>query len=91
MRFSQPVIPSHMLLTFQGGFSARTVTTYLYDGDALVGEHAFHPEDTNACQRLELRGEKVCNHLRIVFEEACDLFGRIVLYRLEVLGTDVPQ
>ena len=76
-----------LLLQFQGGFSARTLRVSLLDSDGTTaGEQLFHPEDSNSCQEFPFRVDTVCTEMRVVFEDFCDFFGRIVVYSLDVRG-----
>ena len=51
----------------------------------------FFPEDVNrkqtfSIQDRQLGHKKSCEHLRIVFEQSSDFFGRIVIYDLDLDG-----
>lgn len=77
------------MLTLQGGFTSHCLKVQLLDGDSLVHEETFHPEDSNGSQEFGMKQSTRCTQVRLLFDEASDLFGRIIVYRLDVLGSVV--
>lgn len=61
---------------------------YSEDG-AQIHQESFYPEDINSPQRFQVKDtarEKACSKLKFVFESSTDLFGRIIVYNLQVLS-----
>ncbi|CEL61868.1 Nuclear receptor 2C2-associated protein OS=Danio rerio GN=nr2c2ap PE=2 SV=1 [Rhizoctonia solani AG-1 IB] len=99
--FSDPVTPTQLALTFQGGFVGTRCTVYgilrqdiedADDGSKWQSITQIYPEDINRRQTFGLAPgtsqidlSKGVLRLRIVFEESSDFFGRITLYNLELL------
>ncbi|XP_039480804.1 nuclear receptor 2C2-associated protein [Drosophila santomea] len=75
---------------FQGGFSGQKSEIFLYSADgAPVHQEPFYPEDINSpqiFQILDTARDKPCSKLKFVFESSTDLFGRIIVYDLQLLG-----
>uniref|UniRef100_A0A6B0UKH1 Putative nuclear receptor 2c2-associated protein n=1 Tax=Ixodes ricinus TaxID=34613 RepID=A0A6B0UKH1_IXORI len=74
---------------FQGGFAGKEMhlevkTPGQPDATASAGD--FYPEDSNVLQRFPLKMDVPISNLRIVFRSSTDMFGRIVLYKLDVIG-----
>ena len=86
VQFRNSVTPSELRLTFQGGFSTRVIRLQFFSEETQVCEQVIHPEDTHSCQVFPLNCPTACNQIRVVFEEACDLFGRIIVYSFDLLG-----
>ncbi|KAI8844127.1 galactose-binding domain-like protein [Chytriomyces cf. hyalinus JEL632] len=92
--FPRSVCPSQVVLMFQGGFSSSQVLVYgaptplaSASPDWTQLTHLY-PEDSNNVQTFDL-ASSVTNvrSLKFVFTECSDTYGRIVVYRLDVLGT----
>uniref|UniRef100_A0A1E1X148 Nuclear receptor 2C2-associated protein n=1 Tax=Amblyomma aureolatum TaxID=187763 RepID=A0A1E1X148_9ACAR len=85
--FTNPVTPSVVHLQFQGGFSGKEVQIEAVDASSDTTTCAdIFPEDNNALQTFPLQLDTPIKRLRIVFRTSTDMFGRIVLYRLAVIG-----
>ncbi|RKP07867.1 galactose-binding domain-like protein, partial [Thamnocephalis sphaerospora] len=93
--FGQSVRVRAVNIMFQGGFAGRRcqlmgVRTQP-QSDETPGKYAalgaFYPEDINALQ-ISLLISDAITRLKIVFEESTDHYGRITVYRLEVLGEE---
>ncbi|XP_042335980.1 nuclear receptor 2C2-associated protein [Sceloporus undulatus] len=84
--FPQTVRVSQILIQFQGGFASRKCTVQGFRKEEELPEVAeFYPEDTNSLQTFALK-EMQLDKLKITFEDSTDFFGRIIIYRLDVLG-----
>jgi hypothetical protein len=46
----------------------------------------FYPDDVNSLQVFKLREPVSAKQLRFVFNASTDFFGRIVIYKLEILS-----
>ncbi|XP_021919186.1 nuclear receptor 2C2-associated protein isoform X2 [Zootermopsis nevadensis] len=75
-------------IQFQGGFVGRDchLEAGFEDGSLEIVEH-FYPEDINSLQIFKLKKPISAKHLRFVFKGSTDFFGRIVIYKLEILST----
>eukprot|EP00667_Euglena_gracilis_P025501 EG_transcript_29961 len=87
LTFRGPVRLQELRLTSQGGFCGRHVqlltAASMEEPLALLQE--LHPADTNAEQRFSCEAAGVVR-LQLLFPDSTDLYGRIVVYRLQVLG-----
>ncbi|XP_077538538.1 nuclear receptor 2C2-associated protein [Haemaphysalis longicornis] len=87
--FSAPVMPSEVHLQFQGGFAGKEVQIETGSDGPSSGTSVLkklYPEDNNALQKFPLELDKPVTRLRIVFRSSTDMFGRIVVYHLAVVG-----
>ncbi|KAL4658909.1 nuclear receptor 2C2-associated protein [Arapaima gigas] len=97
LEFPRAATVSAVHVQFQGGFSARTcrVEGSLKEG-TCVNMTDFYPEDNNSLQIsfvtslqscfFPIQDSSLVDKLKIVFENSTDLFGRIIVYSLDVLG-----
>uniref|UniRef100_K7GHV2 Nuclear receptor 2C2-associated protein n=1 Tax=Pelodiscus sinensis TaxID=13735 RepID=K7GHV2_PELSI len=86
LEFPQTVKVSQIQLQFQGGFASQLCTLEgCRKGDELVKIAEFYPEDIHALQIFRTE-EATLDKLKITFENSTDFFGRVVVYRLGVLG-----
>ncbi|KAH8290233.1 hypothetical protein KR054_001121 [Drosophila jambulina] len=88
--FDEPQNISGFEFQFQGGFAGQKSEILMYTVDgAQIHQESFYPEDINSPQRFQLKDttrEKLCSKIKFVFESSTDLFGRIIVYNLEVLS-----
>lgn len=74
-------------LQFQGGFVGQDCNILAStEGAVLQVVQAFYPEDINAPQTFSLGKPFQANHIRLVFNKSTDFFGRIIVYKLEILS-----
>ncbi|KDQ07053.1 hypothetical protein BOTBODRAFT_39105 [Botryobasidium botryosum FD-172 SS1] len=91
--FDDPVAPSSLSLTFQGGFvgircAIYTLSTHASQLQLLT--HVF-PEDVNRRQSFPLDvPSSGITQFKVVFEESSDFFGRITVYDMR-LDTSLPE
>lgn len=86
LEFPQTVKVSQIQIQFQGGFGSRKcVLQGGRKGEELSQMVEFYPEDTNSLQSFLLQ-EVVLDKMKINFENSTDFFGRIIVYRFDVLG-----
>ena len=77
-----------ILIQFQGGFVGRDcVLEAKQENGSQVAEN-FYPEDINSLQTFKLKEPLSTKCLRIVFNESSDFFGRIIIYKLDILSPD---
>ncbi|XP_063084107.1 nuclear receptor 2C2-associated protein isoform X2 [Cavia porcellus] len=73
-------------IQFQGGFSSRQGHLEgSQRGEALRNIVVFYPKDDNSLQTFPVPPTEV-DQLKVTFEDTTDLFGRVVIYHLRVLG-----
>ncbi|KAH9837389.1 galactose-binding like protein [Rhodofomes roseus] len=95
LQFPAPVVPSHLSMTFQGGFVGTKCRLEVltqrapHKGEWQLFAHVF-PEDVNRKQTFGLDSSEVESTglvgLKLVFEESSDFFGRITVYDLQLSG-----
>ncbi|XP_026836217.1 nuclear receptor 2C2-associated protein isoform X2 [Drosophila erecta] len=75
---------------FQGGFSGQKSEVIMYSADGVqIHQESFYPEDINSAQLFQIVDsvrDKPCSKLKFVFQSSTDLFGRIIVYNLQLLG-----
>lgn len=89
VEFPSPVLPSELQLQFQGGFAGKEMHLQVKtpgQPDGTASARDFYPEDSNVLQRFPLKMDVPISNLRVVFRSSTDMFGRIVLYKLDVIG-----
>lgn len=87
IKFARPVQVTHVDLQFQGGFSCSKVIVELFEEKEKCGEKVIYPEDNNRLQTFgDIHGQNVDN-LKLLLCESSDLFGRIIIYKLDVFGS----
>ncbi|CAK5280662.1 unnamed protein product [Mycena citricolor] len=96
--FPQPVVPQIVEFTFQGGFVATRCVIKVAAGlEEWKIAARIYPEDTNRRQSFTVKAHDGAedpivggvDRLRLEFEESSDFFGRITLYDLKVLGSQM--
>ncbi|KAG8988128.1 hypothetical protein FRB93_004283 [Tulasnella sp. JGI-2019a] len=102
LSFPNPVTPTSVTITFQGGFVGTRCCIYHLPSTASdersvspewvpIG-HIF-PEDVNRSQRFTLSSISEgsasvrTSSLKLVFEESSDFFGRVTIYNFDVEGS----
>ncbi|KAF9926537.1 Nuclear receptor 2C2-associated protein [Linnemannia zychae] len=85
-------------LMFQGGFVGKTCQVLAWtDQGEFVEMMRFYPEDINPLQISDLPSlifavaesdRQPTSRVKIVFESSTDFFGRITVYKLDILGQD---
>ncbi|KAJ3293923.1 Nuclear receptor 2C2-associated protein [Rhizoclosmatium sp. JEL0117] len=95
----QPSSISHLHLMFQGGFTSSEVQVFAAPTGTLpssssewIDVGSVYPEDSNKEQALALGEAGVgikAQSVKIVFSKPGDTYGRIVLYKVDLVGTIV--
>ncbi|XP_071964412.1 nuclear receptor 2C2-associated protein-like [Antedon mediterranea] len=86
--FPSAVCISSICVQFQGGFVGKVCTL---EGQ-LTGTEEFqlltecYPEDSNALQKFAVDAFKTVQRVKITFKESTDFFGRVTIYKLDILG-----
>lgn len=79
-----------VVLTFQGGFVGKkcviqgSLATSPNQYDVDFG--TLYPEDVNSTQVFQVMPNEPVQRLKIIFEESTDFYGRITMYKLDILG-----
>ncbi|KAI8148352.1 galactose-binding domain-like protein [Fennellomyces sp. T-0311] len=86
-----PVTVESVQFTFQGGFVGKKCTALASlpgaPNDYCVDLGAFYPQDINPTQTFPLACPDAIQRLKIIFEESTDFYGRITVYKMDILGT----
>ncbi|KAG2184986.1 hypothetical protein INT43_000899 [Umbelopsis isabellina] len=88
--FGRGVEIDSVTVTFQGGFVGKKCTAQASlvespnNYDQELG--TFYPEDVNSTQNFSIECSQPVQRLKLLFEESTDFFGRITIYKLDVLG-----
>ncbi|KAI8089139.1 galactose-binding domain-like protein [Halteromyces radiatus] len=91
--FGTPATVTDIILTFQGGFVGKTCvalgSTADQPNDYSVHLATFYPQDINPMQTFPIPNNNnvPIQRLKLIFEESTDFYGRITIYKLDVLGT----
>ncbi|PRP74421.1 hypothetical protein PROFUN_06550 [Planoprotostelium fungivorum] len=86
--FGKKVTIEKILITFQGGFVATEVLfKSSVDGGDFEQISEFHPSDDNSCQTFSLSEPVQAEKVQLVFPKSTDFYGRITIYRLDILGS----
>lgn len=72
-------------IQFQGGFSATEVQLVASNSGQETCEEV-HLQDTNKEQEIKLKQSIDCKQLRINLASLSDDFGRVIIYKLDVLS-----
>ncbi|XP_076444326.1 nuclear receptor 2C2-associated protein-like [Babylonia areolata] len=92
LEFDAAVKVSEVHIQFQGGFVGKECWVECKDcgssGDkrSLVKVTDIYPEDVNSVQRFPMECPEPTTALRIIFNTSTDFFGRIIIYKLDILG-----
>jgi len=87
-------------ITFQGGFVGKICEFWVEkekkndDNNSWKLIHTCEPKNNNTLQKFTLvEKEKTVSTqaLRLVFPDSTDLHGRIVIYRLDIVGSTSPS
>ncbi|KAI8641264.1 galactose-binding domain-like protein, partial [Parasitella parasitica] len=88
--FPSPVSVERVILQFQGGFVGKKCvlvgSTQEAPNDYSIEIDTLYPEDVNSTQTFDLKETKRVKRFKIIFEESTDFYGRITMYKLDVVG-----
>jgi hypothetical protein len=90
LSFQRLVNLERLEMMFQGGFVGQNVLIQVRFQNQkefqLVEEiKEFDPEDSNALQIFPCKVQKI-EAMKIIFQRSTDFYGRVILYRLNLLG-----
>ena len=84
------VSPLVLKIQFQGGFSSKLCTVKLLSSiNDEISTADCYPEDINSIQSFELNYKcenQSYSAIKIEFKNSTDFFGRITIYRLDILN-----
>lgn len=90
LRWPSPVQVTTIIAQFQGGFcGADNTVVEVPQGEGSSEWHTAHSwplEDIGTPQTLHLAEPLTTTSLRLTFPSSTDFFGRIIMYKLDVLG-----
>ncbi|XP_071512029.1 nuclear receptor 2C2-associated protein-like [Diadema antillarum] len=88
VEFQEPSHLKELHLQFQGGFASKTCWVEgSLQGDDASKVMDFYPKDDNTLQIFHFPDGTRASSVKIVFAESTDFFGRITLYKLDILGS----
>jgi len=76
---------------FQGGFVGKTCQLLAWTAESTFEEiMKFYPEDINPAQTFPVpaAASRTTSRVKIIFESSTDFFGRITVYKLDILGRE---
>ncbi|KAI8580043.1 hypothetical protein K450DRAFT_271392 [Umbelopsis ramanniana AG] len=90
--FGRSVEIESIWMTFQGGFVGKKCVLAASEAESPnnynVDLGTVYPEDVNQPQSFNVQCPKSVQRLKLIFEESTDFFGRITMYKLDILGRD---
>lgn len=81
LKFPKPLVVREIRLQFQGGFVGKECYIEIEEE-----KYPFYPEDNNAFQIFKFNQNNLTDTLKIIFNSSTDFFGRITVYKLDVIG-----
>lgn len=79
-----------IVFQFQGGFVGKNCvavgSTVSSPNDYSVNIGSFYPEDINPTQTFNFDITEPLKRVKIIFEESTDFYGRITVYKFDILG-----
>ncbi|KAL9987163.1 hypothetical protein ACROYT_G001421 [Oculina patagonica] len=87
LEFPEETCVKEIQIQFQGGFVGKECC--LEGGpssNSLTPFFEFYPDDLNTLQIFPITSSRRLKVLKLVFKSSTDLFGRITVYKLDVLG-----
>ncbi|GAB9465660.1 hypothetical protein Gpo141_00003059 [Globisporangium polare] len=93
LQFQRRVSVSSVSVMFQGGFVGQDVVVHAKSSttdrwEQIGNEADIEPEDANDLQVFPCEASEV-NALRISFNRSTDFYGRVIIYRLDVMGVEL--
>ncbi|KAL3662731.1 hypothetical protein V7S43_012134 [Phytophthora oleae] len=90
--FHRVVDVSSLSIMFQGGFVGQDVQVHVKKAGGCVPweqvDVDVDPEDSNDLQEFQCKLPQV-EAIALTFQRSTDFYGRVVIYRLQALGTEV--
>lgn len=75
-------------IQFQGGFVGTECSIDMFDEqETVISKEPFYPDDINSMQEFKLVApSKNVKKLILRFGNSTDFYGRIIIYKLELIG-----
>jgi len=87
--FKQQVCLVGIGLQFQGGFTSNKIILQFFDKHQnLISEQFIYAVDKNHLQVFNNLSPVLANSLKLIFTQFSDPFGRIIIYKLELIRKD---
>ncbi|KAF8918853.1 galactose-binding domain-like protein [Mucidula mucida] len=88
LTFTAPVTPKVLCVTFQGGFVGTECEVQTPSQEGWCAVQKVYPEDVNREQKFHLNEAQFYEivAVRLVFLKSSDFFGRITIYKLDLLS-----
>ncbi|CEG49678.1 nuclear receptor 2c2-associated protein [Plasmopara halstedii] len=80
-------------IMFQGGFVGQDIQVHIKhtkDGEWKENDVEIDPDDSNDLQEFPCDVEQV-EAIAITFQRSTDFYGRVVIYQLQILGTESKE
>ena len=92
--FNEKVQINQIEITFDGGFSPKEIEVGISENDEFNNKKPqlekiknFNIEDSNKCKILKFDNEiKNVMSIRLLMKKFNDLYGRVIVYELKILG-----
>ncbi|KAG2191162.1 hypothetical protein INT46_002303 [Mucor plumbeus] len=88
--FPSAVSVNSIIFQFQGGFVGKKCivvgSTVDAPNDYSIDIDTFYPEDINPTQTFNFEATQPLKRVKIIFEESTDFYGRITVYKLDIIG-----
>lgn len=98
LEFEKQVVVQEIQLVFQGGFAGKKCSLRCPKGDILTADSKeswesvldFEPEDSGMLQtfRIDLKSQRYARQVMLLFESSTDFYGRLIVYKLDLLGLE---
>ncbi len=91
IKFTQLVTIHQLIIQFQGGFTAKPMIISIgtNNNKQYIHNSTVQPIDSNNTQQFTLDNANNVNNIKLDFPDSTDLFGRICIYKLDIIGTVV--
>lgn len=89
LQFGRTVIPTEIKFQFQAGFSAEIITVYDSQMKELGEIQLEDVYELQSCGSV-FGNQSAVTSIKLVMDNFSDFYGRVILYRLEVWGFEVP-
>jgi len=92
MQFGSHVILKELFVVFQGGFCAKEIqiTALSPEWQGYQSIATFYPNDSSEMQKFLLPDTSPLSRIKITFPQSTDLYGRIIIYQLDLKGLKNP-
>lgn len=83
--FNKLVTVTGIKIQFQGGYGCKKIQVQFIDNHQTVNETSY-PQDSNILQQFNYNDHQA-KSLKLIFTENSDMFGRLIIYHLDVFGS----